>query len=218
MNENIGIILEGGIGSRMQMAQPKQYLCLNQKEVIAYSIDVFKKTSSLDEFIVVSNDDANQRERISNKYGVDTIIGGTTRNASFRNALDHIEKNFPKCQKIFVNEAARPMITSQIIDDYICLLDNYDYVYSSAPITDSLETISGEYVDRLKYRLVRSPEAYKFHQINVYFSKNSNTTFPGHVLPQSAKGYPYTAYKNNFKLTYQEDIALLEGLLIKYSK
>ena len=218
MTENIGIILAGGIGSRMQMAQPKQYLCLNQKEVIAYSIDAFQKTSSLDDFILVSNDDVIQRERIGNEYGVETVVGGSTRNESFRNALDYIGNVFPDCQKVFVNEAARPMITSRIIDDYIHLLDSYDYVYSSALITDSLETVTGEYVDRAKYRLVRSPEGYRFPQINVYFSADSSTTFPGHTLPQSAKGYPYTAYKNNFKLTYREDIALLEGLLTTHSE
>ena len=211
--KSIGIILAGGVGSRMQATCPKQYLELNQKEVISYSIDAFKKASSLDYFFIVMNDDSIQRRRVEIQYGVDTIVGGCTRNESFRRALDYISSEHSDCEKVFVNEAARPMITPKIIDDYMHLLNAYDYIYSCSPITDSLETVTGEFADRNDFRLVRSPEGYRFKNINQYFTSDSNTTFPGHTLPKSNKGYPYTDYKNNMKLTYMEDVRFIEYLL-----
>ena len=53
--DNFGIILAGGIGSRMKSEIPKQYLKILDKEIIEYSINAFHKSKLLDDFIVVSD-------------------------------------------------------------------------------------------------------------------------------------------------------------------
>lgn len=208
----IGVILAGGIGSRMNLPTPKQYLCINGKEVLSYSIDIFKSVDLIEDIIVVT--DSNEHvQYVHDKYNVNSILGGDTRNISFYNALEFIKKTYPSCEKIIVNEAARPLITKSVVVDYINLLDQYDLVYCTKGITDSLETINGEYANRSEYRLVMSPEGYRYEVIVKYFDKNSQTTFPGHCVPTSHSRFGYTKYVNNIKLTYQNDLDIISRLL-----
>ena len=218
MGKTIGIILAGGIGTRMEADKPKQYLKLCGKEILSYSIEAFRSATTLNDFYIVINDDKETIERVEKQYGVKTIRGGKGRNDSFRNALDYIRTHVSDCDQIFVNEAARPMITPQIIDFYINKLEQYDYVYTAAKITDSLGTVTNRFVDRSKFLLVQSPEAYHFKQIDQYFSASSETTYSGHDLPETFTAYQNFNYRDNFKVTYPEDIALAEFLLQKRSK
>lgn len=203
MGKTLGIILAGGIGTRFNAGYPKQYLQILGKEVIAYSIELFQHSDALDDFYVVLDEEDFKNRRVEEKYGVKTICGGNTRNASFRNALEYIAEHNPDCEKIFVNEAARPLLTLKIMSDYISLLDEYNYVYSAATVTDSIETVTGDYVNREEYILVRSPEGYRFKDIYEHFSANSPTSFPGHALPKTMKGCRYFDYKDNYKFNLQ---------------
>jgi len=213
MRKAIGIILAGGIGTRLEAGKPKQYLKLCGKEILAYSIEAFKSSETLEDFFIVINDDSQEIKRIEKQYNVKTIPGGKTRNSSLRHALDYIQSNILDCEKIFVNEAARPMITPEIIDCYVNKLDEYDYVYTASKITDSLGTVENRFADRTKFLLVQSPEAYHFNQIIQYFDENSITTYSGHDLPASFSAYQNFDYPDNFKITYPGDIEMAEFLL-----
>lgn len=210
--KNVGIILGGGIGQRMGYDYPKQYIKMGDKELISFSIEEFKKSQTLDHFVVVA-DSEEHSEYITKKYDVNVTLGGKTRNESMCNALDYIEE-LGGCTNIFVNEAARPMITSGLIDKFMGMMDdNIACIYCVKPITDSLETIDGHYADRTCYRLVMSPEAYSFNILRKYFKKDSPTTFPGHVIPDTYKKIQYSEYKENIKVTYPLDLVILEAYL-----
>jgi 2-C-methyl-D-erythritol 4-phosphate cytidylyltransferase len=218
MGKSIGIILSGGIGTRMNIKNPKQYIELLGKEILEYSVNAFKNSKRLDDFYIVANNGKHVKERIESQYGIRTISAGISRNGSLKNALDFIHENVKDCEKLFVNEAARPMITPEIIDSYLKKLDEYDYVFSAAKITDSLSTIDHRYADRSQFYLVRSPEGYHFKDLYAYFDDSTETTYPGHVLPADRRGYCDYEYKDNYKITYQEDLALVEYLLRKRQK
>ncbi len=207
----LGIILAGGIGSRMRSEIPKQYLKVMDKEIIEYSIDAFNESKLMEDYIVVT-DSEEHMEYVSKKYGVKTILGGSTRNESFQKALDYIRQK-GGCKSIFVNEAARPMVTPELIDRFLTLINEVSCVYCVKDVTDSLEHADGTYADRTQYNLVMSPEAYDFQTITRYFSPESKTTFPGHTLPADLKKIQYRDYPENIKVTYPEDLIKLQSLL-----
>ena len=211
--KSIGIVLAGGLGNRMNDNKPKQYLYLLDKEIISYSIDAFKNSKFLDDFYIVLNPNSDEEERIRDQYNVKTIIGGNTRNDSIRNALEYIKANVSDCDKLFLNDAARPLITSEIIDFYLKKLDTHDYIYTAVKITDALGTIDNRYVDRSNHILVQAPEGYHFKDIYECFQRDAHTTYPGHTLPSSHSAYQYFDYRDNIKITYPEDIGLAEYLL-----
>lgn len=208
----IGIILSGGIGSRMDMDKPKQYIEICGRSVLSYSIEAFRQSPSIDDFFVVVDSKENMKY-VEQSYNVKAILGGISRNMSFSNALDYISENYKDCIKIVVNEAARPMITPRLIEEFVKLLDGISCVYCIKNVTDSLETIEGYYVDRKNYHLVMSPEGYDFRVIKQYFSPDSETTFPGHSIPDGYSKHRYKDYTNNIKITYKDDISIVENLL-----
>lgn len=213
MKKNIGIILAGGIGSRFKGNKPKQYYLINGKEMIWYSINTFRSAKNIDDFIVVVDPDEFQRNTIASIYSVKTVCGGATRNHSFRNALEYIKENYPCCEKIIENNAACPLTTANIVDKYMALLDDYDYVQTTFKITDALGSYKDRTVDREDYFLIQSPNAYGFSLLYEYFDPEHPNGHPVVQLPENAKGCNYFDYGVNYKVTYPEDIEIVELLM-----
>lgn len=217
MNEkkSIGIILSGGVGSRFKGDKPKQYYQINGKQMISYSIEAFREAKQIDDFIVVVDEEEYQKKEIMNNYSVNIVLGGKTRNHSLKNALDYININYPNCEKIIENNAACPMITPNVIDNIITLLDKYDYVQCTYKITDALGSYKNRIVNREDYFLIQSPDAYRYKLLYECFDPEYPVGHPAVQLPENAKGYNYFDFIPNVKVTYPEDLVIVEQLMKK---
>ncbi|MBE6804645.1 MAG: hypothetical protein E7528_07100 [Ruminococcaceae bacterium] len=212
---SIGIILAGGIGSRFGADKPKQYCKIFDKEMIWYSIDAFRRAKSIDDFIVVVDANEMQSGRLAQEYGVTLVQGGNTRNESFKNALDYINITFPDCEKIIENNAACPMITPELIDEFMDLLDEYDYVNTAYKITDALGSYKDRIANREDFYLIQAPDAYRFPLLYKHFDKDSELCHPAHQLPLTATEYRYFDYTDNYKVTYPDDIKIVEMMMTR---
>ncbi|WP_312447548.1 IspD/TarI family cytidylyltransferase [Lacrimispora sp.] len=208
---NISLILSGGTGSRMGGNLPKQYQSLEDREIIAYTIDALKSSLLISKVVVVAAGE--YVKELADRYDVDTTIGGDSRNASLRNGLEYIAANFPMCEKIFINEAARPFVTTKVVDEYLDLLDQYDAVITTQPITDSLGKEGEAVTDRSQYYLIQAPEAFQFNILYEHFRAESPITATSQQLPSQSRVYRNFEFRNNLKITYPEDLMLAEQLM-----
>ena len=215
---NVGVLLAAGLGARFGTDIHKQYAVVNGREAIAYGIDAFRKSEKTDRLIVVLEPDMAADGRIRDKYGVETIAGGVSRAESFQNALNAAGKGSEACEKIIFHEAARPLIKSSVIDHYMDLLDEYDYVETCQHITDSLGSFLPGVPVREDYFLIQAPEAYRYDILRANFDYRSPVYFAAYQLPETAKGYKYFDIGPNYKLTYPEDLDLIEYFLKKRSE
>ena len=181
--------------------------------MIWYTIEAFRRAEHLDDVIAVVDEEEMLRGRIAREYGIRTVCGGATRNLSLGNALDDIAEHYPDCEKIIENNAACPMITSEIVDLFIEKLDQYDYVNTTYKITDALGACDGRIVNREDYFLIQAPDAYRFPLLRQYFDPSSELCHPAHHLPRTAREYRYYGYIDNFKVTHPQDIEIVEILL-----
>lgn len=206
---NIGVILAGGSGIRFGANIPKQYQKVNNKEIISFVISAFKKSLLTDKIIVVSG--INYLTKIEETYGVTAIEGGNNRNTTVYNAITYIKSFIPNASKIVFADSVRPMITPEYIDRVFGLLDSYDGVITVAKITDSLHLIGQGIVDREKYWLIQTPEAFRM-QILSEFDPNSKATA---IVNQFEKRNIYYCdeLNNNFKITYPQDLKIVKALL-----
>ncbi len=207
---NIGIVLAGGIGSRFGTKIPKQYQLICGKEVISYSIDALKGCEQIEKVIVVAAKE--QIENLKTKYDVIFVEGGNSRNQSLYNGLNFIKENYP-CSKVVILEAARPMITTQIVKDYIDKLDDNDAVITGQRITDSLGSLKFHVVNRDDYYLLQAPEAFNFTKLYDNFDKDSKITATCQQLPEDAKLYVNFDFEENYKITYHNDLAYCEDII-----
>ena len=213
MSKNIGIVLAGGIGQRFGGDKPKQYFKILGKEMIAYSIELFRAAKSIDDFVVVLNPEEYANGRIAREYGVRTICGGKTRNWSFKNALDYIAYEWPGCEKIIENNAACPLTKPETIDEYIAKLDEYDWVQTTIKITDALGSYKDRTVNREDYFLIQAPDAYRFKEIIKWFDPDHPNGHPAVQLPPTAKGCNAFHQGPVFKVTNPDDIKIVECLM-----
>lgn len=207
---NIGVILAGGVGSRFGSSVPKQYQLLLGKEVIAYSVDALKKCNLISKVIVIASSE--QLPRLRKNYGVEVVEGGKTRNQSLYNGLQYINKNYD-CDNVIILEAARPMVTSNIVAAYLYKLDSYDAVITGKKITDSLGCFKTHYVNRDDYYLIQAPEAFRFKLLFESFDQNSEITATNQQLPESSALYINFDFEDNYKITYHGDLRFCEDIL-----
>ena len=213
MAKNIGIVLAGGIGHRFGGDKPKQYFPILGKEMIAYSIELFRAAKSIDDFVVVLNREEFEDGRIARQYGVKTIVGGATRNHSFKAALDWTAANHPDCEKIIENNAACPLTRPEHVDEMIGLLDDFDWVQTTIHLTDALGSVNDRMVNRDDYFLIQAPDAYRFREILVCFDPENPCGHPAVQLPPSARGRNVFRDGEVFKVTHPDDIEIAELML-----
>lgn len=214
----VGIILAGGTGIRFKSQTPKQYMKLNGKELIEYSIDAFIQAESISNIICVLDSDEFKRKRIEEKYDLTCIKGGKTRNESIKLALDYIHAHLPSTELVFIHEAARPLINPSLINDFInkIIQNKVDAVITAVDITDSIGYKNGKLANRNEYHLIQTPECFKFNILFKHFDQNSEITSTSHQLPSNTRiKYQYST-SSNLKVTYPEDLFLAEQIL-KYN-
>ena len=228
---NIAIILAGGYGSRFLNESnkfPKQFYEFCRKEVIAYSLETFNKHPQIDKIVVVSNIEyIKKTEEIISKYNFEKVIGvvpgGITRQASVYSAIDFLSKNGFGNPNVLIHDAARLLVSKQVISNNIKALEEAKAVSTILPCTDSMIlsedglTVT-EPLDRNKIYVVQTPQsfkldllrsAHKFAQtLNIYDSTDDASLMK--LLNEEVKLVP--GNKANMKLTTEEDLIFIKAI------
>lgn len=227
--KNIGVILAGGSGKRMGSDIPKQFLNLAGKTVLEHTIEKFDVHPQIDEItLVVSEQEIERTQAIlkPNTYSkVKHIVpGGRER---YHSSLAAIEV-YKECEcNLLIHDAARPMVTERIISDVISALKEFQAVNTAIPATDTIiETdASHTFIQRIPDRnllyLVQTPQGFDRQTLAKAYEKALQdphfiTTDDCSVVRKYLPDVQIKIVKGdtrNLKLTYAEDLALLEFLI-----
>lgn len=197
---NACLILSGGSGQRFHSSLPKQYHKILGKMVIEYVIEAAMTAKTIDTIIVAGAACA-PLSHLKQKYPIQIAPGGSTRNETLCNGLTLL--NTMETERVIIMDAVRPLVTGKLIDEYMRLIESgYHAVTTAQPITDSLGCHDLHTVDRSRYYLMQSPEAYDFPLLFKHFDKNSRLTEVAHQLPENIRLKLYYDFPENPKLTY----------------
>ncbi|RIY32868.1 short-chain dehydrogenase [Psittacicella hinzii] len=230
MSKNVGVILAGGVGSRMKLNYPKQFSKIAGRTALEHTIQIFEDHQEIDEIVIVA--EANSYDKIqqlviqSNFHKVRKILfGGKERTDSTLSAIRSLEKESPDT-KVIIHDAVRPLLASEIISKCIEALDTYNAVDVCIPATDTIvkvdnntKTIS-EIPKRSEYYQGQTPQAFKLGTIIKAYDIYHNT--PGMVatcdcgivlktLPEE-KVYVVEGSETNIKLTRPVDLFIADKL------
>lgn len=206
---NIGVILAAGDGKRFGGYMHKQYLKLNGKEVVAYTINAMRESEAFDEILLVVDEEEYNAGYIAKKYGVKCLKGGDTRNQSVKNAIDFIGSNY-RCDKVVFHDSVRPLIRAKRLREIIEDLDNYDAVVTVSKIGDSLVDDQFNHVNRDNYQLVQAPEAFRFSLLRNFDAKSRANAIISQLNEISILRKESDVF--NMKITYPEDLFICEQL------
>lgn len=228
-----GVVLAGGIGSRMgNVEKPKQFLTIGDKPIIIHTLEKFYVNDKFEQIIVLCPTQwVEHTKNLIKKYLKDenrvvVIPGGETRNDTIMNAIAHIEKNFSVDDDtiIVTHDSVRPFVTHRIIEDNIKYAMKYGACDTVIPATDTIvessnhDTISN-IPDRSMMYQGQTPQSFKVKKLKQLFNELSDEE--KEILTDAAKilvikGEPVYLVDGevfNIKITYPYDLRVAETLI-----
>ncbi|MGL5347086.1 MAG: 2-C-methyl-D-erythritol 4-phosphate cytidylyltransferase [Peptostreptococcaceae bacterium] len=214
------VIVAAGSGSRMKMNINKQFIKLNEKEIIAHTIEKFYNHKNIDEIVVVIKEEEASyfKSEILKKYNFNNIkiaFGGNERQDSVYNGLKALNEN---CEIVLVHDGARPFISHQIINSCIEEAKNYNAVVVGVPVKDTIKVINenNDIVDtpeRSKLWAVQTPQTFNYNILIKSYEDAFKDKFYGtdDAMLVERIGYKVKMIEgsyNNIKVTTPEDIEI----------
>ena len=226
---NIGLLIAGGSGNRMHQDIPKQFITVNERPVIVYTLEAFEKHPEIDAIAVVCIEGweqvlwayAKQFNISKLKY---IVPGGKNGQDSIRNGVYELEKHFAPDDIVLVHDAIRPMVSAEIISDNIRVAREYGNAITVIPCAeamlqteDGLTSASSYPRDRLKR--TQTPQAFRIADICDLHRKALEAGITNSVasctlmIEMGRQVYFSTGSEKNIKLTTVEDIDIFKALL-----
>ena len=228
--ETVAVILAAGSGSRTGLSTPKQFLPLGGKTVLEHSVQTFNDHPGIDEVVIVTATEFIERlQAIVKTNGwtkVSAVLpGGKERFDSSLAAVRHFEGK-PDTVMLF-HDAARPLVSGRIITDTLKAMERYNAVDVAIPAVDTIVQCNreGTHMESIQDRnllwRMQTPqgfrqrtieEAYRIALQDPQFTATDDCGTVLRYLPHVKVGI-VRGSERNIKLTYADDLSLLEFLL-----
>lgn len=228
-----GVILAGGVGSRMGCSEkPKQYITIGNKPIIVHTIEKFMMESRFERILVLCPQDwIEYTEGIIEKYipmqeRIVVLAGGNTRNETLMNAIRYIdgEGKLDDNTGIVTHDAVRPFVTTRILRDNIEALEKYDACDTVIPATDTIvEALDGNIISNIPDRKFlyqgQTPQSFKAKKLQKLYhelseeEKNILTDAAKIFVIKNQNVYLIEGETFNIKITYPYDLTVAESLI-----
>lgn len=223
--KNTALIMAAGSGTRMKANINKQFLLLDEKPILYYTIKAFEDNELVDDIVLVlSETDIDYfKENIIEKYSFKkirkTVNGGETRQESVFNGL----KELDHCDVVLIHDGARPFVSDEVISQGIKFAKMYGAAACGVKPKDTIKimnnfNMSEATLEREKLFLVQTPQCFKYELISNCHKKALEENFKATDDTMIVEVYHHNVYLyegsyNNIKITTPEDLYIGEKLL-----
>lgn len=228
-----GVILAGGIGSRMGNAEkPKQYLNIADKPIIIHTLEKFFINGKFEKLYVLCPEQwVHHTKNLVKKYigatdRISVIPGGSTRNETIMNAINQIESEYEVDDDtiIVTHDSVRPFVTHRIIEENICYAQKYGACDTAVPATDTIVQSDDNQVissipDRSRMYQGQTPQSFglkKWKDLYLSLSEEEKQTLTDAAkifVMKGEKVYLVEGEVSNIKITYPYDLRVAETLI-----
>ena len=235
MARNVAVILAGGTGERAGLTGPKQLARLGGHPVVAHALAAFQAHPRIDEIAIVANAAClNEIEALVEREGPGKVRrvlpGGRERPDSARAAiLAYAPDAALGPLNLLIHDAARPLVDGAIIGRVTAALERFGAVCVAVPSADTVllaDPATGvirDVPDRAQVRLAQTPQGFRYDVIATAYDRAGRdpdfraTDDCGVVLrylPEEPV-HVVDGARRNLKLTYSDDLMLLELYLAR---
>lgn len=224
---NIALVLSGGVGKRLISEVPKQYVTVNGKMVVVYTLQKLCDHRMIDAVHIVA-ERAWWEPIITELPGVTKLKGfstpGENRQLSILNGLMDIREYAVETDVVLVHDAVRPCVSDKLIGDTIEALSGHDGAVPVLPLKDTVyysedEKSLSSTLKRSKILAGQAPEAFalgKYLEANEALSKEEMLSPSGSAEPALMAGLDVDTIpgdEQNFKITTNEDLERFTSLI-----
>lgn len=229
--KNIVILTAGGLGTRTHQDLPKQFLTVENKPILIYTMEAFQQHPSIDEIYISCLEGWNAvLEAYAKQFNITKlkriVTGGATGQESVYNGLKAIKEDnsFTDDIVVVVHDGNRPMLSQDIITDNLVKQKQFGSAVTVVPTTevvfvseDGVE--SKKALNRDELWRTQTPHSYKFNELwgvhNKAIADGVKNMAASCSLMQK---YGYVTFfskgsEKNIKITTIEDIEIFKALL-----
>jgi 2-C-methyl-D-erythritol 4-phosphate cytidylyltransferase len=218
--KKFAVIVAAGSGSRMGGNLPKQFMLINDKPVLYYTLHTFLSSySDMQIILVLPVDYTDMGQEIIDAYfdkdRIRITAGGDTRFQSVKNGLQLVEED----AIVFVHDGVRCLLSKELIHQ--CYIQAVE-TGTAIPVVQSKDSVrllqedSNEAIDRNKVMLVQTPQTFHSKILLPAFRIDYKEKFTDEASVVEAFGMKVTLVKgeeNNIKITRPLDLLVAEKIL-----
>ena len=213
------VIVAGGKGTRMGAAVPKQFLLLNGKPLLCYSIEAFTQAiPGIHLILVLPPDQLQSAQTVLRTYlgnvDVTLVLGGETRYHSVQNGLKEVKDD----GIVFVHDAARPLLSFDLIQRCLQQAEEKGSAIPVLPATESIRVVddgNSKSLNRENLRIIQTPQTFNTGIILPAFEQEYQASFTDEASVVEAYGeivHLIEGERDNIKVTTPEDMLIAEVL------
>jgi 2-C-methyl-D-erythritol 4-phosphate cytidylyltransferase len=212
----VALVVAAGRGERLGSGGPKAFVQLCGRPMLEWSIAALRATASIEQIVVALPAD------VAGPPGCVCVTGGATRNDSVRAALAAAA---PDADPVLIHDAARPLLTAELIEAVLAGLDGADAAIAAAPVSDTTkETDAAGIVTRTLERsrlwAVQTPQVFTRAALDAALAQPAEELARATdeaLLVERAGGRVRVvpAAADNIKVTTPLDLLVVEQLLAR---
>ena len=225
----IALLIAGGVGARMGQDIPKQFLHIQDKPVIVYTMERFQNNPLIDGVVVVTLPSwIAFVEAYAKQFGITklkgVVAGGETGHDSIHNGVVEIARQFPQDTVVMIHDAIRPMIDNDVIADNLSVYREKGNATTVIPCVEvifksDVPTESNEVLDRSKVWRTQTPQTFRLDRLlwahdEVVKRKLPSPVATCHLFSMLGETIYFSkGSEKNIKLTTMDDIDIFKSLL-----
>jgi 2-C-methyl-D-erythritol 4-phosphate cytidylyltransferase len=218
------VVAAAGLGERLGAGRPKALAVLGGKPMIAWCLIAMERSQSVIRAVIAAPEGLEDELRAAADASapaleVEVVAGGPTRSESVALALDAA----PDASTALVHDAARPLVTAELIDRCVGQLERWgcDGVVAAARAVDTIkETDAGGRViatlERSSLWAIQTPQVFRASSLRAALADAAlGRAYDDAQLVEAAGGdvRVVEAPRQNLKVTTEQDLHLAELLL-----
>lgn len=225
----VAMITAGGSGNRMHQDIPKQFLTVNEKPVIVYTLEAFEKHPEIDAIAVVCIEGwENVLGAYAKQFNINKlqhiIPGGSTNYTSIKNGVFELSRHFAGDDMVLIHDSIRPMVSPEIISNCIRVAAKHGSAVTVIDCPEAMLTTddglisTGTYIN-FNLKRTQTPQAFHIKNICDLYSRAESSGITDAKAPCSLMEhlgehiYFAAGSEKNIKLTTLDDIDIFKALL-----
>lgn len=226
------IILAGGVGKRVGSGIPKQFIKVQDKPIIAYTLEIFQQNENIDSIEIVCHKDwLDEIEAICTEYGISKkkwiCTGGDTFQESTMNGVLNLKGKIDEDDIVVISFGVSPMTPQEDINDSIRVCEEHGNAIASVDmdlctcIKDD-EQSTTQNIIRETLKGFANPWTFKFGELCAAYEEAVEKNMLDDLEPHTTSLYLALGKRLWFsqstsmqcKITRKEDLDVFEGQLL----
>jgi 2-C-methyl-D-erythritol 4-phosphate cytidylyltransferase len=211
------LVVAAGRGERLGSGGPKALVVVSGRPLLAWSLDTLRSVAAVERIVVALP------EGVEAPEGTIGVPGGAERSHSVRNALAAAPGD-PN-DAIIVHDAARPLVTGELVERCLAALDGVDAAIAAARVVDTTKEAGDDglvtrTLDRSRLWAVQTPQVFRRAALEAVLAQPdavlaAATDDASLVEAAGGRVRLVEAPRENLKVTTPMDLEVAEALLAR---